>query len=75
MTSSLLADVRVLSVGHTLPAMYCIPVLDCAFPLTPEYSVRGEGHPNAAAHDRWSACIERGLRPLLLHGSASGEGG
>jgi len=27
MSPSLLADVRVLSVGHTLPAMYCIPVL------------------------------------------------
>src|SRR5262249_39500538 len=25
--SPLLTDVRVLSVGHTLPAMYCIPVL------------------------------------------------
>jgi alpha-methylacyl-CoA racemase len=27
MSSSLLAGVRVLSVGHTLPAMYCIPAL------------------------------------------------
>jgi len=27
MSPSLLADVRVLSVGHTLPAMYCIPAL------------------------------------------------
>src|SRR5262245_14643978 len=27
MLASLLAHVRVLSVGHTLPAMYCIPVL------------------------------------------------
>jgi len=39
-----------------------IPVALCAFPLTPEMRVRGEGHPNPRMHTRWARCIERFLR-------------
>ena len=42
-----------------------VPVTDCNHRLTAEFTVPGEGHPNARLHDLWAACIERALGPLL----------
>lgn len=34
-----------------------VPFIDCAFPLTPEMQVPGEGHPNGAMNTLWANCI------------------
>ncbi len=36
---------------------------DCHLDIGPELSVPGEGHPNAEAHGRWAACLDRVLEP------------
>ena len=38
-----------------------IPAVDCAFELTEDMKVPGEGHPNGEMNTRWAACIAAGL--------------
>ena len=38
-----------------------IPAVDCAFELTDDMKVPGEGHPNGAMNTRWAACIAAGI--------------
>jgi hypothetical protein len=38
--------------------------LDCAFGLTDEFRVPGDGHPNGAMHSRWAECIGDALGEL-----------
>jgi hypothetical protein len=42
-----------------------IPVVDCAFKLTPGLRVPGEGHPNGEMNECWFHCFEPELRSLL----------
>jgi hypothetical protein len=42
-----------------------ISAADCAFKLTPEMRVPGEGHPNGDMNQRWLRCFEPDLRSLL----------
>lgn len=34
-----------------------VDVIDCAFPITRDLTVPGEGHPNGALNTRWADCI------------------
>lgn len=34
-----------------------VDVIDCAFPITRDMTVPGEGHPNGALNTRWADCI------------------
>lgn len=34
-----------------------VEVVDCAFPITRDMTVPGEGHPNGALNTRWASCI------------------
>lgn len=43
-----------------------ILALDCAFELTPDMRVKGEGHPNRKMNIRWTKCISQGLQNLGL---------
>jgi hypothetical protein len=43
-----------------------IPVVDCVRPLTDDYRIPGEGHPNAKLNSLWADCISEKL-PDLLH--------
>jgi hypothetical protein len=38
-----------------------IEYIDCAFPLTPDMEVAGEGHPNGEMNTRWAECISSNL--------------
>jgi lysophospholipase L1-like esterase len=49
-----------------------ISFADCVAPLTEEWIVPGDGHPNGAMHARWANCIAEELGEFL---SASGAGG
>ena len=42
-----------------------IQYLDCDFPLTPEFRVPVEGHPNARAHARWAECVGEAIRRYI----------
>jgi len=38
-----------------------IDLIDCARPLTPDRTVRGDGHPNPRLHAEWADCIAAAL--------------
>lgn len=38
-----------------------IMATDCAYPLTKEMRVKGEGHPNGMQNSKWAACIANAL--------------
>jgi hypothetical protein len=44
-----------------------IPYVDCAFPLTDDLRVPGDGHPNGLMHTRYADCIAETLFPLIGH--------
>jgi hypothetical protein len=42
-----------------------VDFLDCAFPLTSEFRVPIEGHPNGMMNTRWVDCIEEKIRNIV----------
>lgn len=46
-----------------------INYLDCIFPLTWDFKVRGEGHPNGKAHSIWANQISESLDHWLTNGN------
>ena len=48
-----------------------IDFVDCAFPLTPDMQVQGEGHANGKMHTRWANCIAEAIERRLPEGQAT----